>query len=88
MGQRFRLKSTVNENNYPAQVRPIIVALKTYGAIIADNGSSWYMSGAPDERWDNDQLQTLSQIKGSDFVAVDGSGMMIDVNSGQAQPLP
>ncbi len=46
------------------------------------------MSGAPDERWDNDQLQTLSQIKGSDFVAVDGSGMMIDVNSGQAQPLP
>ncbi|MBK6856385.1 MAG: hypothetical protein IPG97_07540 [Microthrixaceae bacterium] len=88
MGQRFRLKSTVNENNYPAQVRPIIVALKTYGAIIADNGSSWYMSGAPDERWDNDQLQTLSQIKGSDFVAVDGSGMMIDVNSGQAQPIP
>lgn len=88
MGERFRLKPTVNENNFPAQVRPIIVALKTYGAIVADNGSSWYMSGAPDERWDNDQLQTLNQIKGSDFVAVDGSGLMIDVNSGEAQPLP
>jgi hypothetical protein len=88
MGERFRLKASVNEANFPAQVRPIIVALKTHGAIIADNGSSWYMSGVPDDRWDNDQLRTLNQIKGSDFVAIDGRGLMITEDSGQAQPLP
>jgi hypothetical protein len=88
MGERFRLKSSVDEANFPAQVRPIIVALKTHGAIIADNGSSWYMSGVPDDRWDNDQLRTLNQIKGSDFVAIDGRGLMITEDSGQAQPLP
>jgi len=88
MGERFRLKASVDEANFPEQVRPIIVALKTHGAIIADNGSSWYMSGVPDERWDNDQLRTLNQIKGSDFVAIDGSGLMISEDSGEAQPLP
>jgi hypothetical protein len=88
MGERFRLKASVDENTFPVQVRPIIVALKTYGAIVADNGSAWYLSGAPDERWDNDALRTLATIKGSDFEAVDGSGLMIDVDSGEARPLP
>ena len=84
MGQRFRLKASVNEASFPAAVRPIIVALKTYGGIVADNGSAWFMSGVPDERWNNDALQTLRTIKGSDFEAVDASGMMVDRNSGQA----
>lgn len=88
MGERFRLKASVDESTFPEQVRPIIVALKTHGAIVADNGSAWYMSGVPDDRWDNDQLRTLNRIKGSDFEAVDGSGLMVSPDSGQAEPLP
>jgi hypothetical protein len=86
MGQRFRLKASVDESTFPASVRPIIVALKTYGAINADNGSPWYLSGVPDERWDNDDLATLRRIKGSDFEAIDASGLMVSPNSGEAAP--
>ena len=61
-------------------------ALKKYGMFLADNGSDWYLNGAPDERWDNDTLvEELGQIKGSDFEAVDESGLMVDPDSGQAQ---
>lgn len=84
MGQRFRLKASVDESLYPASVRPIIVALKTYGAINADNGSAWFMSGVPDERWNNDDLATLRRIKGSDFEAIDASSLMVSTNSGEA----
>ena len=84
MGQRFRLKASVDETAFPASVRPIIVALKTYGAINADNGSAWYLSGVPDERWDNDELATLRRIEGSDFEAVDASGLMVSPDSGEA----
>lgn len=88
MGERFRLKASVDESTFPVQVRPIIVALKTYGAIVADNGSAWYLSGVPDERWDNTQLRALATIKGSDFEAIDGSGLRITTDSGEARPLP
>ncbi len=84
MGQRFRLKASMDEATFPASVRPIIVALKTYGAINADNGSAWYLSGAPDERWNNDDLATLRRIKGSDFEAIDASGLMVSSDSGEA----
>lgn len=53
--------------------------------MLADNGSAWYISGAPDDRWDNDMLHELDQVKGSDFEAVDVSLLMIDPNSGQAR---
>ena len=86
MGQRFRLRSTVREADFPAQVRPIITALKTYGGIVADNGSAWYFSGVPDERWDNDALHTLGRLKGSDLVAVDAASLMVTPNSGEARP--
>jgi hypothetical protein len=86
MGQRFRLRSTVREADFPAQVRPIIMALKTYGAIIADNGSAWYLSGVPDPRWDNDALHTLGRLTGADLVAVDASSLMVSANSGEAHP--
>lgn len=85
MGQRFRLKASVKETDFPASVRPIITALKTYGAINADNGSAWFMSGVPDARWNNDDLQSLRRILGRDFEAVDASGMMVSANSGQAR---
>jgi hypothetical protein len=86
MGQRFRLKTSVKASSFPASVRPIIVALQTYGGIVADNGSAWFMSGVPDERWDNDALQKLRTITGTDFVAVDAAGLMVDRNSGRAHP--
>jgi hypothetical protein len=85
MGQRFRLKASVEESDFPASVRPIITALKTYGAITADNGSAWYLSGVPDPRWDNDDLATLRRIPGSSFEAVDASGLRVSANSGEAR---
>jgi hypothetical protein len=85
MGTWLRLKSSVNPANFPADVRPIIVALQTYGAVIADNGSAFYMSGVPDERWNNDDLATLGGIKGSSFDVIDASSEQVAANSYQAR---
>lgn len=83
MGQRFRLKATVDISRFSADVQVILRALKTYGMFLADNGSAWYVSGAPDPRWNNELLVgELGQIKGSDFEAVDASSLMVDPNSG------
>ena len=84
MGEWFRLKSTIDPTTFDPAVRPIIVALQKYGAIVADNGSAWYMSGVPDSRWDNDKLATLGRIKGSDFEAVNTQSLIVSANSGQA----
>jgi hypothetical protein len=86
MGQRFRLKASVNISSFPLPVRAILQAFKTYGLILADNGSNWYISGSPDERWDNDQLaNAFGQLHGSDFEAVNVSGLMVDPNSGRVK---
>ena len=63
----------------------ILRALKKYGMILADNGSAWYLSGAPDSRWNNDDLHLLGNVPGSAFEAVDVSSLMVDANSGQAR---
>jgi hypothetical protein len=73
MGLRVRLKAGVDISGYPKQARVVLQALKTYGMILADNGSSWYISGVPDPRWSNDALHTIGAIKGSDFEVVDTS---------------
>ena len=65
--------------------RVIAQALKTYGAIVADNGSAWYISGTQDNRWNNDALHALSTLTGSDFEAVDTSSLRISPNSGAAR---
>ncbi|HEX5681014.1 MAG TPA: hypothetical protein VFX82_09265 [Desulfobacterales bacterium] len=86
MGQRFRLKAGFDISRFSAPVRVILQAMKTYGLILADNGSAWYISGVPDPRWDNDMLVgELAQDKGSDFEAVDVSGLMLDPDSGRAE---
>ncbi|MGE5236066.1 MAG: hypothetical protein ACM3O7_06950 [Acidobacteriota bacterium] len=85
MGQRFRLKASVDISGFPLEVQVILTALKTYGLILADNGSNWYLSGVPDERWNNDVLHALSNVKGRDFEAVDCSSLMVDPNSGEVQ---
>jgi len=70
MGLRLRLKASFDVSGYPRQARIVLVALKRYGMIVADNGSSWYITGAPDKGWSNDQLHTLGRVKGSDFEVV------------------
>jgi hypothetical protein len=70
MGLRLRLKADFDVSGYPRQARIVLVALKRYGMIVADNGSSWYITGAPDPRWSNDQLHMLGRVKGSDFEVV------------------
>ncbi len=81
MGQRFRLKAGTDISGFSADVQVILRALKKYGMILADNGSAWYLSGAPDSRWDDEDLHTLQQLQGSDFEAVDESGKMVDSDS-------
>lgn len=86
MGQRFRLKASFDVSPYSTQTRVILNALKKYGMFLADNGSDWYLSGAPDGGWDNDALGSeLREVKGSDFEAVDESSLMIDPDSGEAK---
>jgi hypothetical protein len=86
MGQRFRLKASFDISGFTAEVQVILRAMKEYGIILADNGSAWYIQGAPDPRWDNDQLVgELRSVKGLNFEAVDESSLMIDPNSGRAK---
>jgi hypothetical protein len=85
MGQRFRLKAGYDISGFPQELQVILTALKKYGMILADNGSSWFISGAPDSRWDNDMLHKLGNVTGSAFEAVDESSLMISQDSGQAR---
>ncbi|MGH2918822.1 MAG: hypothetical protein ACRDLS_09550 [Solirubrobacteraceae bacterium] len=73
MGLRIRLKATTDLGGLGRQARIVARALKRYGALLADNGSPWYFSGASDRRWDNDDLHTLDRFTGSDFEVVDTS---------------
>jgi hypothetical protein len=82
MGARFRLKSSFDISKFSATNQIILTALQRYGMLLADNGSSWFISGAPDSRWDNDDLHALTTISGSNFEAVDVSTLMVDPNSG------
>lgn len=70
MGMRVRLKANYDISGFPAPAQVILTALKKYGMIVADNGSDWFLSGAPDPRWNDDDLSTLKQVKGSDFEVV------------------
>jgi hypothetical protein len=70
MGMRVRLKAGFDASGLPASVQPIVQAMKTYGMLLADNGSAWYVSGAPDPRWSDDELSNLRKLRGSDFEVV------------------
>jgi hypothetical protein len=71
MGLRVRLKASVDISKLPPQARIVATAMKRYGMILADNGSPWYVSGAPNPHWSNDQLHALGQLTGADFEVVD-----------------
>jgi len=70
MGLRLRLKAAYPTRSFPRQARVVLEALKRYGMLVADNGADWYISGAPDRRWSNDQLHTLHRVPGSAFEVV------------------
>jgi hypothetical protein len=71
MGLRVRLKASFETSGFPPQARVVLETLKRYGMILADNGSNWYVTGAPNPHWSNDQLHSLGRVHGSDFVVVD-----------------
>jgi hypothetical protein len=75
MGLRVRLKAGVDISRLPPQARVVAKALKQYGLILADNGSPWYISGAPNPRWSDDQLHQLGRLTGRDFEVVDTSSL-------------
>ena len=85
MGARFRLKADYEISGFPSEMQVILRAMKTYGIVLADNGSNWFVSGAPDEHWDNDMLHLLDVLSGDDFEAVDTSLLMVDLNSGETK---
>ena len=75
MGLRVRLKASFDISGFPPQARVVLQALKRYGMILADNGSPWYISGAPNPHWSNDDLHSLGRVTGADFEVVDTSSL-------------
>jgi hypothetical protein len=67
---RVRLKAGFDISGFPPSARVILQALKTYGMILADNGGNWFLSGAPDSRWNDGELNTLKRLTGNDFEVV------------------
>jgi hypothetical protein len=77
MGLRLRLKASFDISGFPPQARVVLQALKTYGMMVADNGSNWFVSGEPNANWNNDDLHTLGQVLGSNFEVVDTSSLPV-----------
>jgi len=81
MGQRFRLRKDFSIERYSPENQVILRTLKKYGMILADNGSNWFLSGIPDERWNNDMLHEFKHLIGAAFEAVDTRGIELSRNS-------
>ena len=76
MGMRVRLKAGVDISTFPADVQVILRALKRHGMILADNGGGFFVSGAPDPRWNDANIDTMKRLKGSDFEVVMMTGLV------------
>lgn len=85
MGLRLRLRAGTDLSKLPPQARIVAEAMKTYGVIVADNGSPWFISGAPDPRWNDNALRALAALRGTDFEAVDATGLMASPDSGRVR---
>ncbi len=77
MGLRYRLKRSFNINRFTGQARVIARALQKYGMIMADNGGNWFFTGGISSRWNNEELNRLKEIMGSDFEVVDTEPMVV-----------
>jgi hypothetical protein len=86
MGIRVRLKAAVDVSGFSPTNQVILTGLKRYGMILADNGAPMFLSGAPDRRWDDEDLHALTALHGGDFEVVDESSLMIDPDSSRALP--
>jgi hypothetical protein len=76
MGMRIRLKASVDISGFPAEVRVILTAMKKHGMLLADNGGGFFVSGAPDPRWNDENIDRLKEIRGSDFEVVRMDGLV------------
>jgi hypothetical protein len=85
MGLRLRLRAGVDLGGFPSQARVILQAMRTYGLVVADNGSSGFIGGVPDERWDNDALHQLGRVTLADFEAVDTGPLRLSPASAAAR---
>jgi hypothetical protein len=70
MGMRVRLRSNYDVSKFSKANQVILTALKKYGMMVADNGGNWFLSGAPDPRWNDSDINNLKKVKGSDFEVV------------------
>jgi hypothetical protein len=70
MGLRVRLKAGFDVSGFPRQARIVLIALQRYGMILADNGSPWFITGAPSARWDDEALDAIKRVRGSDLEVV------------------
>jgi hypothetical protein len=86
MGARFRLNAsfTLPASACASFCQTVLTTMKTYGLILADNGSNWYFQGTADRRWTYTEVDQLKQIPANQFVAVDESCLMVSPNSGAA----
>jgi hypothetical protein len=76
MGMRVRLRADFPVGEFPPVVQVILTAMQTYGMFVADNGSNWYVSGAPDPRWNDGELASLRRVTGRDFEVVEMTGLV------------
>jgi hypothetical protein len=86
MGVRFRLRADFDISGFSKSNQVILTALKRYGMILADNGGPWFLSGLTDPRWSDDDLHLLTNVKGSDFEAVDESDLQYLPDSARVDP--
>ena len=85
MGARFRMKAGFSTDGFGAAAREVIRAMKTYGLVLADNGSPWFFQGEQHRKWPHGLVADLKQIPASAFVAVDTSGLMVDEDSARVR---
>jgi hypothetical protein len=85
MGLRLRLRRSFDLRPFSPETRVLLAALQEYGMMLSDNGGPWFLSGAPDSRWSSTLIQELRRVQGSDFEAVDVSGLMIHQDSAEAR---
>jgi hypothetical protein len=85
MGARFRLKASFDVSGFRADTRAILLAMKRYGVIVADNGSDWFFTGTAENGWATAMLDQLKTIPAGAFEAVDASSLMLDPDSGRVR---
>lgn len=78
MGMRVRLKANYDTSGFPPVAQVILTALKRYGMFVSDNGGDWFLSGAPDPRWDVEALSMLKVVKGRDFEVIQMGAVVTD----------